>query len=306
MKKVVVTVPSSISNLGRGMGQFGLALEIFRIKMMINESNNFDVVINGLEKESIAKLKNLILNIKNELTRGYGLKGNYSILIDEIIPIHYGLGSKEAVAIASCYGLALIENIELTDYEILMIASKCINKEIYWDHLASSYYGGFTFINKYSDPPDLIRIEPPEWLEYLLIVPKTKFINFWDKIYNKLKGKRYSINDIVKESSGIITLIHGLIEGDIDAFIEGLNNELVENIIYENYPYSREVIQCCKREGAIGYMISRNAPTFLFFFNENQVNIDEVYQRIVAFLNDNNYPYTIYKTTWAVGLSSNQ
>lgn len=304
MKSIEISVPSSVSNLGRGLGQLGLALEAFRISIVVQESDKYEIDFGELDKVSYKDIKEIIDGVYNELRKGYGLKGSYKVILKEVFPQHYGLGLYEAITLATCYGLALIEEIELTDYEILMISSKYLRDAQFWDHLASSYYGGFVFINKYVEPPSLIRIEPPDWLEILLLTPRLRVSNWWRKVYDKVRDRKIVIDEMVKEASGLTTLIHGLMDGNVNAFIHGLRNDLLESVVYENYPYVKEIVRFLLSKGMLGYMVSRLGPSIVFFFDEHQVDINTIADELRSFIIKRNYPYNVYKTTWATGLSS--
>ena len=304
-KRVEIQVPASISNLGSGFGVLGLALELFRVSIVIGENDGNNLEVKNLESDYYREVISIAQNIYGELANGYGLKGKYVIEFKEYYPVHYGLGLNESIALAVCYGLALISDIELTDYEILTISSNSLKNLVFWDHLAASYYGGFTLINKNIEPPSLIRVEPPDWLEIILLVPKMGYASWWRKINSKLKVMKFTFEDISKETSSLATLIQGLMNNDIDALSGGLGNSLFINVVFENSPYLKEITNFLIDKGLIGFMISREAPTVALFFNELQTNIDNIFSRLKAFIDGKRIPYEVFKTTWSTGLSSN-
>jgi len=299
---MIIEVPSSISPLGISFGNIGISIEAFRTVVKASLSDNVEIKFDvSMHKDDKSVISSILSNIWRSLSEGYNLKKKVRFSVKDYIPLHVGLGSLESIAIAFCYGLALANDIELTDIELLMIANDALtSKGRTWDHLMASYYGGIVWVNPNAEPPTLIKIDPPDWLELILLVPKQRQAKYLEKVMEHFERK-FSYDEIYNLTSSLASLMQGLLNDDPASLKEGLRDNIFKNIIGK-IPYYMELLTPIKHEEYIGVFISRFGPSILLLLDETSADIDDVYKRLLDNISQKGIPYTAVKTTIGGGL----
>ncbi len=133
MKKVSVSAPATVANIGCGFDTLGVALEL-RNYVSIEESEYFEV----LEKGEKINGEDLVVKIVTNYLQENGYDGNVKIVKESNIPPRKGLGSSSA-AIVSALG-AVMCFLGKLNYETLF--KKSVKIEGHPDNVAPAVFGG--------------------------------------------------------------------------------------------------------------------------------------------------------------------
>ncbi len=133
MKKVKVSAPATVANMGSGFDTLGIALEL-RNYVSIEESEHFEVLESG---EKIPG-DDLVAKVVRDFLDEAGYQGNVRIRKENNIPPRKGLGSSSA-AIVSAVGAAMCF-LEKFDEELLF--RMAVKIEGHPDNVAPAVFGG--------------------------------------------------------------------------------------------------------------------------------------------------------------------
>jgi len=300
-----VEVPSSLGPAGLSFGNLGISVEEFRVVIEVVDADCKGVETEfeaGLGQEHARMAAEIVKRVFESLSGSYDVKGGAKVIVHSVIPPDKGLGFAEALSLAACYGLALRSKAELTDAEILAIASMAVGGGG-WDHLTASYYGGFTWVNAVAEPPTVIRIDPPDWLEVLLFVPRFG-VSKWGERLGVSSGRVYSYDDVSRVTSALSSLIQGLMNDDPEALREGISSNPLNRRLEDAVPHFRTISRVLEELGCLGLVASRSGPALMALFDEHTTDLDYAYKRVVDELEKVRAPYDVRKATIGSGLSS--
>ena len=166
MKKIRLSAPATIANVGPGYDIFAMALE--------NPQDEFEISLNDSGKITI-EIENNVENIPldvNKNTAGLAIlefrqKFNLSVGVDVKIfkKIHSGggMGTTGASASACVFGLNKLLKMNLTSNEMINIAQMgeiASGGSPHADNVAAAMLGGFTLVRNYN-PIEIIKLDLP-------------------------------------------------------------------------------------------------------------------------------------------------
>ncbi|WP_456398463.1 homoserine kinase [Mesoaciditoga sp.] len=133
MKKITVSVPATVANLGSGFDTLGVALEL-RNHLSIQESDEFVVVQKGEKVNG----NDLVVDIIKEYLKTHGYRKNVRIEKKNSIPMKKGLGSSSA-AIVSALGASMLF---LDEFDKNRLFEMAVKMEGHPDNVAPAVFGG--------------------------------------------------------------------------------------------------------------------------------------------------------------------
>jgi homoserine kinase len=186
LKRVTVSAPATVANLGSGFDTLGVALEL-RNYVSLQESDEFIVV----EEDERVQGDDLVVSVITDFLKEHGYHKKVKIEKKNMIPMKKGLGSSSA-AIVSALGASMIF---LDEFDKDTLFEKAVEIEGHPDNVAPAVFGGLRVSAKVSDrnvslavnvPFDKIEVFIPpceiSTVEARKILPKT--IPFSDAIFN--------------------------------------------------------------------------------------------------------------------------
>ena len=132
-RKVTVSAPATIANLGSGFDTLGVALEL-RNYVSLEESDEFEVVENGEKVQGDDLVVKVIKDFFNERNQPARVK----ITKKNSIPMKKGLGSSSA-AIVSALGAAMVF---FNEFDRNLLFERSVEIEGHPDNVAPAVFGG--------------------------------------------------------------------------------------------------------------------------------------------------------------------
>jgi homoserine kinase len=225
------------------------ALDI-HLELEVSETGEFSVdceldVSNGRD--------NLVVRAFETLHPADGL----SFRIGGDIPLARGMGSSAAAIVA---GLAAADHMFELDVEADELLRRATELEGHPDNVAASIFGGFVVCS--GSGTDLIatRIDAPEGLEGILVIPHEKVST--DHARSAIP-EQVPLADAVANTSAAAHLALGLSRGDFDLIGLGVRDRIHQDRRRHLFPRSMEIVEQATSLGAIGATISGAGPTVL-------------------------------------------
>ncbi len=234
MKKIIVRVPASTSNLGPGFDCLGAALEIY---------NTITVVRGDSETRR--------LKIVDEAARGFFEKSrarrfDFSCAIAGDIPRSRGLGSSATVRLGVLHGLNELARRPLDRLSIFQLAAAL---EGHPDNAAPASFGGFTV----SSPNHVQRFEISPRLYFVLLIPD---LEIKTAAARKVLPARVSRLAAVENSSKACAITAAFAVRDYEklrgAFADRLHQPFRQKLI----PFLPRIIAAAEKAGALGAFLS--------------------------------------------------
>lgn len=228
MDEITVKAPATSANLGAGFDICGIALaEPFDLitfrkagKTVIRNTGRFSALNDPQKSVFGAVIK--------EMRAKFGFKENFEISINKGIRERGGLGASAAEAVGTAFGLSELLGLDLGKEEIVHYAAfgeEFIDGARHLDNVAPCAYGGFT-VTCSDEPVRVKRIEPPEDLECLLILPAREKES--TKYARSILPESVPRKDALYNSFCLARLICGFVDGDVGLIMKSLDDKIVE------------------------------------------------------------------------------
>jgi len=240
LRKVSVSVPATVANLGSGFDTLGIALNLRNV-VTIEESDHFEVIERGIGlsgEDLIAKTVKVFLKENGEDT-------NVRIVKHSVIPIGKGLGSS-AAAVVSALGVSMAFTGSI-DPNLLF--TEAVEIEGHPDNVAPAVYGGMRVSASTPEGYTSLGIGVP-FRSLTVFVPPFKTSTDESR---KALHKEVLLSQAVFNLQRLGILLAGFARGEI--IKEGFEDELHQNLRLLQHPEAKEFFE---------YLNSHfNLPTFL-------------------------------------------
>ena len=251
-RRRLVRVPASSANLGPGYDVLAAALSI-HLELEVEETGAFSVEAEGLE---------VPLDKDNLCVRAFEWlrpANDICFRIRSEIPLTAGLGSSAAAIVA---GLLAADHLYELALEPADVLAHAVEIEGHPDNVAAALYGGFVICGKDGEVVNATRIDPPEGVEAVVVVPNEQVPT---EQARAALPDQVPIADAVANVSAASQLVLGLQRSDLTLIGRGLRDRLHQPHRAELYPRSMELVAEAPRMGAIGATISGAGPTVLIW-----------------------------------------
>jgi homoserine kinase len=245
-RRRLVRVPASSANLGPGFDAFAAALSL-HVELEVVETGRFRVLT---ELDIARDRRNLCVRAFETLHPA----DHFEFRIRSEVPLSGGLGTSAAALVAAL--LAADALFEL-DADLLALATRL---EGHPDNVAAALLGGFVLCAD----GDAIRLEMPEELEAVLVVP--------DRAVRTARARaalpaEIPMEDAVFNVAHASLLAAGVATGNLELVARGLADRIHQPRRAHLYPRSLELVGRARELGALGATISGAGPTVLVWTN---------------------------------------
>ncbi|MBT3169367.1 MAG: homoserine kinase [Candidatus Cloacimonetes bacterium] len=166
MKKIRLSAPATIANVGPGYDIFAMALENPRdeFEISLNDSGKITIEIeNNTENIPLDVNKNTAGLAILEFQKKFNLSDGVHVKIFKKIHSGGGMGTTGASASACVFGLNKLLKMSLTSNEMINIAQMgeiASGGSPHADNVAAAMLGGFTLVRNYN-PIEIIKLDLP-------------------------------------------------------------------------------------------------------------------------------------------------
>jgi homoserine kinase len=251
-RRRLVRVPGSSANLGPGFDVLAAALEL-HLELEVAETGEFAVDAGG---DSLpGDRENLCVRAFEALHPADGL----AFTIRSEIPLGRGLGSSAAAIVAGLMAADHLFELGLGRDELY---ARAVEIEGHPDNVAAALYGGFVACARPEDgiPPAPTRIEPPEGVEGVLVIPAEEVPT--PEARAALPAE-VPLGAAVDNVAAAAQLVLGIERSDLELIRRGLADRLHQPFREPLYPRSMELVKEAPALGALGATISGAGPTVL-------------------------------------------
>ncbi len=255
VRRRLVQVPASSANLGPGYDVLAAALTL-HLELEVAEEGEFSVEAG--ENEVPTDRSNLCVRAFETLHSADGLRFE----ISSEIPLARGLGSSAAAIVA---GLMAADHLFELALDREQIYARAVELEGHPDNVGAALYGGFVVCPQSVDGqerPAPIRLDPPEGLEGVLVVPDEEVPT---ERAREAMPDTVTVADAVANVAAASELVLGIERSDLTLISRGLIDRLHQPNRAHLYPRSMELLAKARDLGAIGATISGAGPALLFW-----------------------------------------
>ncbi|MEX0620519.1 MAG: homoserine kinase [Solirubrobacterales bacterium] len=245
----LVRVPASSANLGPGYDVMAVALDVW-LELEVTETGQFSV---ECELEVPPGRDNLVVRAFETLHPSDGL----SFRIGGDIPLARGMGSSAAAIVAGLVAADHMYELGIERQEMLQRATEL---EGHPDNVAAAICGGFVVCAGTGDDLVATRIESPEGLEGILVIPHEEVST---EAAREAIPSEVPLADAVANAASAANLTLGLSRGDFDLIALGVTDQIHQDRRRHLFPRSMETVELAASMGAIGATISGAGPTVL-------------------------------------------
>ena len=246
----LVRVPASSANLGPGYDVMAVALDV-HLELEVTETGEFSVECGSLDLPT--GRDNLLVRAFESVHPADGI----SFRIGGDIPLARGMGSSAAAIVAGMVAADHLFELGLEHQDLLERATAL---EGHPDNVAAAIFGGFVVCS--GEGPHLLatRIDSPEGLEGILVIPHEQVST--EKARQAIPTE-VPVKEAIANASSAAHLALGLSRGDFDLISLGLHDRLHQDRRGHLFPESMGIVEQARELGAIGATISGAGPTVL-------------------------------------------
>lgn len=248
-RRRLVRVPASSANLGPGYDVMAAALDVF-LELEVVETGEFSVECD----------LDIPLDRSNLLVRAFETlhpADDFCFRIGGDIPLARGMGSSAAAIVAGLVAADHLFELGLSRQDLL---EKAAALEGHPDNVAAALSGGFVVCSGQGSDLVATRIDGPEGLEGILVIPREEVST---TMARGAIPPEVPLTDAVANVSAAAHLTLGLSRGDFGLIATGLADRLHQEHRRTLFPKSMEVVEVARGLGAIGATISGAGPTVL-------------------------------------------
>ena len=258
----------SAANLGAGFDVFGLALDKYadRVRVRLTSGRRIRIFVKGRLSNSIPREPN-----RNSagppaiaLLRRAGLKSGLEITIEKNVPQGLGLGSSGATAAACTRTLDHLLDMELSNDELVRIASlgeRAAAGSAHADNVAASILGGFAIV--YGSPMRVISLKPPRDLTVVVAAPQLVVKRNKTKNARRIVPRNIDVKKAILNIGRASAIVAGFAKGDIEMIGTGMEDEIAEPYRERLIPGFSPVRLAALEAGAAGVSISGAGPSVI-------------------------------------------
>lgn len=249
-RRRLVRVPATSANLGPGYDVMAVALDL-HLELEVVESGTFSVECGGMDVP--VDRDNLIVRAFETLHPADGI----TFRTGDGIPLARGMGSSAAAIVA---GLVAADHMYELGLERQDLLERAAALEGHPDNVAAALCGGFVVCAGEGPGLTATRIDSPEGLEGILVIPDVEVST--SKAREAIPAE-VPIADAIANAASAAHLALGLSRADFDLISTGLTDRLHQERRAHLFPRSMEIVRAAPELGAIGATISGAGPTVL-------------------------------------------
>lgn len=258
MKKITVTVPATIANVGPGFDVLALAVDglVDQFTIALCEGESQIKLVTGMDAEQVPQEtnQNWATIAAHAMAKRFDKPAYFSVDIHRQLPIAGGLGSSAAASLAGALGAAHLLNLPATNDDILSVA---LESEGHLDNLAAAMYGGMT-IALGCNPPRTISLEMPHEWWIAIVTPKMQLKT---SVSRAVLPAQLSQSECVKLMALSCGVVGAWCKGDKKAMAKALHDPFAEPRRAGMIPKFYDVKNAALKAGAIGCSISGAGPS---------------------------------------------
>ncbi len=270
--KLYVEAPATTANLACGFDVLGLALDLtYRVEIETLEGQSLSIVHHGEGEGGIPENEeNLFFQAVRKTWEYLGFRGpGLRVRAQNSIPIARGLGSSAACIVAGVATANALCGGKLGLEKMLTIAATL---EGHPDNVVPAFVGGFTVALTEGGNILYRKLPFPLSLRLYALIPDYALRT---EVMRQILPTSYGRTDVVFSLSHLAFLLGSLFAGDVDGFLQALEDRIHEPYRGKYVVGFPEVKTYVKEKGMGNAVISGSGPTILLFLRRPLVKEEE-------------------------------
>jgi len=257
IKKITVSVPGCIGNLGSGFDCIGMSIELFNI-FTFELSEKFSITVADPDIDSTEE--NLCFKTFENVCKLFNKKTPViRIEIKSNIPVGRGLGSSGTAVLSGIIAGLCFSGRNIEPSEILKIGRQF---EGHLDDIAPSLLGGLVIIAEDNDKLIWKQFEIPDGIYSVFFISEQKFST---KKAREILPRKVPLSDAVFNLSRACLLPFAFFEKDSNLLRIALQDRLHQIYRKKFYPHFDILYDSAIQSGAAGCCLSGAGPSVVAF-----------------------------------------
>jgi homoserine kinase len=268
-QRIRVFAPATVANLGPGFDVLGLALSRPGDELEAELIDTPGVEIAEVTGDGGVLSRNPEKNVAGraaaDALRRAGRRQGVRLWLHKQMPLASGLGSSGASSAAGAVAVNELLGRPLSQRDVVLSAmegERAASGTPHADNVAPSVLGGIVLVRSYQ-PFDLIQLPVPEALHISVVHPHCEVSTA--EARRLVKGRTYSLDEIVANLGNIAALVAGLACGDLALVGRSIEDRLVEPVRARLIPGFDAVKKAALDAGGLGCSIAGSGPSVFAF-----------------------------------------
>ncbi len=268
-RRIRVFAPATVANLGPGFDVLGLALSRPGDELEAELSDRPGVEIVDVTGDggvlSRKAEENVVGRAAADVLRRAGAEKGIRLWLHKQMPLASGLGSSGASSAAGAVAANELLGRPLSQRDVVasaMEGERAASGTPHADNVAPSVMGGIVLVRSY-DPFDVIALPLPDALHISVVHPHCEVSTA--EARRLVKGRTYSLDEIVPNLGNIAALVAALGRGDLELLGRSIEDRLVEPLRARLIPGFDAVKKAALEAGGLGCSIAGSGPSVFAF-----------------------------------------
>jgi homoserine kinase len=265
MRRVKITLPATLTNIGPGLRTLGLAVGL-RTSLEFTERGDNTLTVNSFGQDAtrykdplqhpaiLAAIR--VFQARERAPLGFGLR------IDNPIPLRSGLGAETAFVVAGTIGAANLLDEPLPRDDLLQLAAQRLGSA---DGVVAAALGGLTAGALDNDTLHYRALAPAQ-MQVVVVYPKIKH---YHRKAEKALNKIADYDDVVFHLSRLPLLIDAFQQADFEAVGALLEDRIHTPNLIKNHPHYEDAVAAAQAAGAAGVTLTGLGPGMVAFTRHN-------------------------------------
>jgi homoserine kinase len=259
MRKVKITLPATVTNLGPGVHTLGLALGLYTT-VEITERSDETLVVEpegeGAGRYSIGLQHPVVLALMRVFQQLERAPLGLTVKITNQIPIASGLGAEAAFQVAGIVSANNLLGNTLSRAEVLEMAAHLSRRP---EHTVATILGGLT--------ASFVKSDTLIYRSFPVLTPKVVVVlpTLDNYPHDAVTPERVSFDDAVHNLNRIPLLLQALGNGDLAEIGRLMDDRLLTPILRPYISGYDHVVEIARRVGAEAITISGTGPALVAF-----------------------------------------
>ncbi|MCM8763980.1 MAG: homoserine kinase [Candidatus Omnitrophica bacterium] len=256
-RKVAVSVPGCIGNIGSGFDCMGLSVNLFN-RFTFEVSDGFSISVSGPGIET--STKNLCFRSFKKACDMLGVEiGGIKIKIVASIPPGVGLGSSGTAVLSGIVAAFILSTHKIEPSTILKIGK---DLEGHLDNLAASLLGGLVVVAEQAGEPVWKRFSISSRISAVFFISNEPFPT---REARSILPRKVNLSDAVFNLSRACLLPFSFMEKDEKLLAVAIHDKLHQPYRKHLYPHFEILYKAAMDAGAAGCCISGSGPSVVAF-----------------------------------------
>jgi homoserine kinase len=268
-RRIRVFAPATVANLGPGFDVLGLALSRPGDELEAELTEHPGVEIAAVTGDggvlSGDAEKNVAGRAAADVLQRAGARQGVRLWLHKQMPLASGLGSSGASSAAGAVAVNELLGRPLSERDVVLSAmegERVASGTPHADNVAPSVMGGVVLVRSYQ-PFDVIRLPLPETLHISVVHPHCTVSTA--EARRLVKGRTYSLDDIVPNLGNVAALVAALCCGELELLGRSVEDRIVEPLRARLIPGFEGVKKAALEAGGLGCSIAGSGPSVFAF-----------------------------------------